>query len=102
MSDWFRIAADGVIAIRVHAQPGARRTEVAGLHGEAVKIRLAAPAVDDKANAALVAFLADRFGVARRQVTLVAGERSREKRVEIRGSGAEPAATLGLPPPSGA
>jgi uncharacterized protein (TIGR00251 family) len=43
-------------------QPGAKRTEIAGLHGEALKIRLAAPPVEGKANAALRAFIAERLG----------------------------------------
>jgi hypothetical protein len=68
----------------------ARRTEVAGLHGEALKVRLAAPATEGRANEALVAFLARRFGVPRRDVTLVSGEKSRDKRVEVRGSAADP------------
>jgi uncharacterized protein (TIGR00251 family) len=96
MTGWFRRDADGTITLCVHVQPGARRTEVAGLHGEAVKIRVAAPALEDRANAALVAFLAERFNVPRRAVTLAAGERSREKRLEIRGSSVSPPAALGL------
>jgi uncharacterized protein (TIGR00251 family) len=81
----------------VHAQPGARRTEVTGLHGDRVKIRLAAPAQEDRANEALRDFLAGRFAVPRREVTLVAGEKSRDKRVEIRGSAVAPHDALGLP-----
>ena len=57
-------------------------------------MRLAAPPVEGRANAALVAFLAERFRVPRRNVTIVAGETSREKRVEVRGSGVDPG---GLP-----
>jgi uncharacterized protein (TIGR00251 family) len=64
-------------------QPGARRTEVAGLHGGALKLRLAAPPLEGKANAALRAFLADAFGVTLRQVTLLRGEASRDKVVRV-------------------
>ena len=96
MDDWFRLDADGAVTLRVHAQPGAKRTEVAGLHGAAVKIRVAAPALEDRANAALVEFLAGRFSVARREVRLLSGDRSREKRFEIRGSRLSPAEALGL------
>ena len=84
MSSWYRRAADGVISISVHAQPGAKRTEIAGLHGEALKIRVAAPALEDRANEALIEFVAAKLGVARRDVTIASGARSREKRVEIR------------------
>lgn len=100
MIDWFRLAADGTVTLRVHAQPGARRTEVAGLHGGSVKIRLAAPALEDRANEALVDFLAGRFGVGRRDVTLLSGGKSREKRLAVRGSRLDPPTALGLPPPA--
>jgi uncharacterized protein (TIGR00251 family) len=70
----------------VHAQPGARRTEVTGLHGDALRIRVAAPALEDRANAALIEFIAEKLGVPKRDVTLVGGARSREKRLEIRGA----------------
>ena len=66
-------------------QPGAKRSEFAGRHGERVKVRLAAPAVEGKANAALIEFLADYFGVPRRNVSIVSGVRSRAKRVAIEG-----------------
>ena len=62
---------------------GARKTEVVGLHGDALKIRLAAPPVDGKANAALLDFLAKRIGLARSSVTLISGQASRRKVVEI-------------------
>jgi uncharacterized protein (TIGR00251 family) len=90
MSPWHRRLADGTILLAVHAQPGAKRTEVCGLHGDALKVRVAAPALEDRANEALVEFLAKRFGVARRDVTLVSGAKSREKRIEIRGSAMDP------------
>jgi hypothetical protein len=90
MSSWHRRLADGTIVLAVHAQPGAKRTEVCGLHGDALKIRVAAPALEDRANEALIEFLAKRFGVAKRDVTLVGGAKSREKRFEIRGSVVDP------------
>jgi uncharacterized protein (TIGR00251 family) len=58
---------------------------VDGERGGAMLIRLAAPPVDGAANAALVAFLADALGVPRRDVAIVAGEKSRDKRVQIAG-----------------
>ena len=82
-SPWRQQAADGTLTLALHVQPGAKRTEVAGLHGGALKIRLAAPPVDGRANAALLRFLADAFGVPQRAVTLVRGETSRDKVVRI-------------------
>jgi uncharacterized protein (TIGR00251 family) len=73
----------GTLILTLHVQPGAKRTEVAGVHGNALKIRLAAPPVDGKANAELRRFLADAFGVPQRSVTLVRGETSRQKMVRI-------------------
>jgi uncharacterized protein (TIGR00251 family) len=79
---WQRDEEDAVV-LTLHVQPGATRTEVAGTHGDALKIRLAAPPVDGKANAALVRFLAAAFGVPARAVKLVRGETSRRKTVRI-------------------
>ena len=67
-------------------QPGAQRSEFAGRHGERIKLRLAAPPVEGKANAALIEFLAEYFGVPRRNVTIVSGVKSRAKRVAIEGA----------------
>jgi uncharacterized protein (TIGR00251 family) len=64
-------------------QPGAKRTEIAGVHGACLKVRLAAPPLDGKANAALRAFLAEVFGVPLRQVRLLRGEASRRKVVRV-------------------
>ena len=71
------------VVLELHVQPGAKRTEFAGKHGERIKLRLAAPAVDNKANEALVEFLAAYYGVSRHDVTIVSGVRSRQKRVVI-------------------
>ncbi len=78
------LVADGKgVTLRLHIQPGAKKTEVVGLHGEALKIRLAAPPVDGKANACLIGFLAERLGVTKASVSLVSGESSRAKRIRI-------------------
>jgi hypothetical protein len=79
------VADPGGVTLRLHIQPGAKKTEVVGLHGEALKIRLAAPPVDGKANACLIGFIADRLGVAKAAVELLSGESSRAKRLRIRG-----------------
>ena len=72
--------------LELHVQPGAKRSEFAGKHGERIKLRLAAPAVEGKANDALVEFLADYFGVPKRNVRIARGLRSRHKRVIIDGA----------------
>ena len=71
--------------LELHVQPGARRTEVGGMHGARIKIRLAAPASEGRANEALIEFLAEEFGVARRDVRILSGLKSRDKRVVIEG-----------------
>jgi uncharacterized protein (TIGR00251 family) len=78
-------ASDGGVRFAVHVQPRASRTEIAGAHGDAVKIRLQAPPVDDAANGMLVDFLSERFAVARRNVRIVSGAHSRAKVVEVDG-----------------
>jgi uncharacterized protein (TIGR00251 family) len=90
---WHR-AEVGRIVLELHVQPGAARTQVAGLHGERLKIRLAARAVDGRANEELVRFLAETLGVARRDVTIEAGVRSRRKRVAVSGAAVDAAALL--------
>ena len=70
----------------LHVQPGAKRSEFAGEHGGRMRLRLAAPAAEGKANAALVEFLADYFGVPKRNVRIAAGLKSRQKRVVIEGA----------------
>ena len=71
------------LELRVHAQPGARRTEVQGLHAGAIKIKLQARPVEGAANEALLQFLAEALQVPRRRCVLVSGESSRQKRVRI-------------------
>jgi uncharacterized protein (TIGR00251 family) len=71
------------LILELHVQPGAARSEFAGEHGSRLKVRLAARAVDGKANEELIAFLAAHYGVPKRSVRILAGLRSRQKRVEI-------------------
>jgi len=86
VSEWFRQAADGRITLTLHIQPGAKKTEFAGLHGDALKIRLAAPPVDGKANEALVRFVAETLKLPKSAVTLKSGQTSRRKVIEVQGS----------------
>jgi len=94
VSDWLRVAADGRITLTLHIQPGAKKTEVAGLHGEALKIRLAAPPVDGKANEALLRFVAETLGLPKSAVSLKSGQTSRRKVLEISGATATAVARL--------
>jgi len=71
------------VILELHVQPGAARSEFAGRHGERIKVRLAARAVDGKANQALVEFLAEYYKVPRRSVRIASGLKSRDKRVVI-------------------
>jgi uncharacterized protein len=73
--------------LRVRVQPRATRDEVVGERAGAVVVRLAAPPVDGKANAALCAFLAKAAGVPRSQVTIVRGASARDKVVRVEGVG---------------
>lgn len=84
MTVWLRVDGDDVI-LNLHIQPGAKKTEVVGLHGDALKIRLAAPPVDGKANDALLAFVAAKVGAGKTAVELVSGQTSRAKRVRVSG-----------------
>lgn len=80
---WYRREACGDLIISLHIQPGAKRTEIVGLHGNALKIRLAAPPVDGKANASLAAFLAKQLDAPPSHVTLISGAGSRQKRLRV-------------------
>jgi len=72
------------LELRIRAQPGARQTEVNGLHGELLKIRVRARAIEGAANEALLEFLADELQVPRGRCELVSGEKHREKRILVR------------------
>ena len=86
-----------VIRVGVHVQPRASRSEIVGIHGTALKVRLQAPPVDGAANEALVSLLAERLGVARRSVQVVAGATSRAKTVEIDGTSVSAVRALASP-----
>jgi uncharacterized protein len=75
----------GAVVVAVRVQPRATRNEIAGVMGGALKVRLQAPAVEDRANEALVEFLARLLKRPRVAVRILSGERSRSKRIEISG-----------------
>ena len=71
------------LELRIHAAPGAKATQVQGLHGESLRVRVCARPVEGAANSALIEFLAAELQVPRTRCVLVSGERSREKRVVV-------------------
>jgi uncharacterized protein (TIGR00251 family) len=79
------VPVSGGCLIRLHIQPRASRTEIVGLHGDALKLRIAAPPVDGEANEAVIRFLAEKLGVPRSAVTLERGASSRAKTVRVVG-----------------
>lgn len=94
---WQRREA-GRLILELYIQPGAARSEVAGMHGERLKIRLAARPIEGEANAALVRFLAGRFGVPRSKVSIESGAKSRNKRVCVRDCAQGPEVLVGPTP----
>jgi len=76
---------DGAVVLAVRVQPRASKTEIAGVIGGALKVRLQAPALEDRANEALCEFLAHLLKTPKSAVRILSGHRSRSKRVEIRG-----------------
>lgn len=74
---------DGAVQVWVRAQPGAKRSQISGLHGERLKVALAAPPVDGKANAELLRFFAQLLALPRAKVVLASGATSRDKRLDI-------------------
>ncbi len=77
--------SDNSFIISLHCQPGAKKTEVQGEHDGRLKIRLAAPPVEGKANEALIQWLSKFLEIKRTQIELLAGDLSRLKRVRVKG-----------------
>ena len=78
--------ADGSILLRIHVQPRAAQNQVAGLQGEALKLRLCAPPVDGKANKAVLAYLAELLSLPTSALSLKSGQQSRQKTVRVTGA----------------
>lgn len=74
------------VTLDLYVQPGAKSTEITGLHGRSLKIRLASPPIDGRANIALLKYISILFDVPLRQVDLIRGEKSRHKKVIVTGS----------------
>ena len=76
---------DGAVVVLVRVQPRASKDEIAGVMDGALKVRLRAPALEDRANVALCEYLAELLKTPRAAVRILSGSRSRIKRLEIRG-----------------
>jgi uncharacterized protein len=81
------------VRLQVYIQPRASKTELAGMHGGVIKIRIAAPAIENAANHALIDFVAQHLGIAKRFVRVVSGRAGRRKVLEIDGVSAAAIAT---------
>lgn len=84
MTLFLQPSTDGVL-LRVYVQPGASREDIAGYHGDALKIRLKAPPVEGEANAACIRFLASLFGLPQTNLSIKTGHKSRLKLIEMEG-----------------
>lgn len=91
---WLAVTRDGIL-VRIAAQPGARKPGLAGLHGDRLKVKVAAPPVDGAANAAIESFFAELLGIGRRYVRVHAGQTSRRKDIIIAREG-DPAPLLDI------
>ncbi len=78
--------ADGSVLLRIHVQPRASHNQVAGLQGEALKLRLSAPPVDGKANKAVLAYLAEVLNLPKSALSLKSGQQCRQKTIRITGA----------------
>lgn len=86
---WYQRDADG-LTLHLYVQPGAKKTEIAGIHENELKIRLNTPPIEGRANKALLKYIAQIFKVPIRQVTLQRGDKSRHKILTVIGTGIDP------------
>ena len=84
MADYLKPTSSGILLL-ILLQPRSSKNEIAGVHGDRLKIRLTAPPVDSKANEELCEFLAEKLGVSKSRVRIVRGEKSRKKDVLVEG-----------------
>ena len=89
-----QVRSDGSLLLSIHVQPGAVRTELAGMYGDALKLRLAAPPVDGKANKAVITFLAELLHLPKSAVVIRSGLRSRAKMLLLTGIAEQQARSL--------
>ena len=86
---WYRYESDALI-LKLYIQPGAKRNEIIGLMQDELKIKLATPALEGRANSALIKFLSQLFKVPRSKIVLKSGEKSRHKIIEVSDSDVNP------------
>lgn len=84
MSSWYRWE-DDVLILDLHVQPRASRDEILEPYGDRLKVRITAPPVEGRANEYLIGFLAKIFGVPKKQVRVISGQRGHDKRLRIVG-----------------
>ncbi len=89
------------VVLTLHIQPAARRTGVVGRHGDRLKIAVSVPPADGRANAALIAFLAETLGLPKSGFTVLSGASSREKRVAVATERSPGAVAAALDPDAG-
>ena len=90
---WLIPSKDG-IDLLLHCQPGAKVSRVVGEHDRRLKVALNAPAVENRANEVLIAWIAEQLSIPRRQVELVSGQTSRKKRIRLAGVTAQAVAAV--------
>lgn len=76
---------DGALLLNLYVQPKASRNEIAGIHNDALKVRLTTPPIEGRANKAVIAFLAKTLKLAKSSITIVSGNQSRTKKIQILG-----------------
>lgn len=89
---WLTVKEQELI-LSLHIQPGAKKSSINGLYGERLKIAIATPPIDGKANKALIGFISKRLEIPKSYVNIITGENSREKRIRIQGISADECVT---------
>lgn len=92
MEEWIK-EKNGCLFVRIHLQPRASKNEIAGIHGDSIKLRLTSPPVDGAANSHAIEFFAKKLGIQKSKITIVSGEKSRHKTLKVAGISLEEAVT---------
>ena len=78
-------AIDGGIEVRLHIQPRAKQSGIVGIHNKALKVKITAPPVDDAANRAIIDYFSTLLGIAKSNIKIASGLKSKEKALQIKG-----------------